>query len=172
MAKIAVSEFVSLDGVMEEPSWNIEWESEEKGTYKRHELFESDALLLGRVSFEGFAAAWPTMTDEDGDADRIGTLPKHVVTSKSGDLSCNGTAVDGHLTAAVAKLREAPGQDVLVFRQREAGPGADPGGPTSTRSGRWSSRSCSGAASASSRRAPPPRRASSTRRRPRPASPS
>ncbi len=80
MRKVIVSEFVTLDGVMEDPGgaekfehggWTMPYWSEEIGKVKFEELFASDALLLGRVTYQGFAAAWPSRTDEAGFAGRI-----------------------------------------------------------------------------------------------------
>jgi dihydrofolate reductase len=90
MRKIIVSEFVTLDGVMEDPGgaektrhggWSFQFFNEEYIKYKFDELFASDALLLGRVTYQGFAAAWPSMTDEEGFADRMNSLPKYVVST-------------------------------------------------------------------------------------------
>jgi len=65
MRKLVVSEFVKLDGIAEEPGkWSFPFWNEEIGKFKFNELFSSDALLLGRVTYEGFAQAWPSMTDE------------------------------------------------------------------------------------------------------------
>ncbi len=61
MRKVVVSEFVSVDGVMENPSWTFQFGSEEQEKYKLDELLASDALLLGRVTYEGFAGAWPSI---------------------------------------------------------------------------------------------------------------
>ena len=89
VGRIVVTEFVSLDGVMEDPGgsedfehggWTFEIEQgEEGGKFKLEETFGSDALLLGRVTYEGFAAAWP---ERDGEfADKFNTMPKYVVSS-------------------------------------------------------------------------------------------
>jgi dihydrofolate reductase len=66
MRKLIVSEFVTLDGVMEDPQWTFQYMSEEEEKYKFNELKASDALLLGRVTYDGFAAAWPNMIDKQG----------------------------------------------------------------------------------------------------------
>jgi dihydrofolate reductase len=66
MRRIVVSEFVSLDGVVENPSWTFQFGSEEQEKFKFDELAASDALLLGRVTYEGFSAAWPHMTEQAG----------------------------------------------------------------------------------------------------------
>ena len=77
MRKVIVSEYVSLDGVMEEPGWTMPYWNDEIAKFKFDELFTSDALLLGRVTYQGFAKAWPSMTDEEGFADRMNSLPKY-----------------------------------------------------------------------------------------------
>jgi dihydrofolate reductase len=90
MRKIFVTEFVSLDGVMEDPGgaekfvhggWTMPYWSDEIGKFKFDELLASDALLLGRVTYQGFAAAWPSRTDEAGFAQRMNSLPKYVVST-------------------------------------------------------------------------------------------
>ena len=118
MRRIVVSEFVSLDGVMEAPDqWHFPFFNEEAGKYKDDELFASDALLLGRVTYEGFAAAWPSMTDEEGFADRMNGYPKHVVsTTLEEPLEWNNsTLVKGDVAEGVAELKRQPGKDILVF---------------------------------------------------------
>jgi dihydrofolate reductase len=73
MRKVVVSEFVSLDGVMEAPDqWHFPYWNDEMGKYKSDELAAADALLLGRTTYEVFAAAWPSMTDEEGGAEMNG----------------------------------------------------------------------------------------------------
>src|SRR6476469_5170752 len=82
MRKIIATEYVTLDGVMEAPNkWSFQFWSEESAQFKFDELFASDALLLGRITYQGFAAAWPSMTDEAGFADRMNNLPKYVVST-------------------------------------------------------------------------------------------
>ena len=74
MRKIVVSMYMSLDGVMEEPAWTMPYFNEEVAKFQSDLLFDSEALLLGRVTYEGFAAAWPSMTDEEGFADKMKLL--------------------------------------------------------------------------------------------------
>ncbi len=122
--RLVVSEFVSLDMVMEDPGgaedyehggWTFRYNAPELETVKKDELFASDALLLGRVTYEGFAAAWPTITDEAGFAERMNTLPKHVVSSTLTQLGWNNSQlVEGDIVDAVTKLKEQPGGDLLV----------------------------------------------------------
>ena len=75
MRKVIVSEFVSLDGVAENPAWTFQFGSEEQERYKFDELFACDALLLGRVTYQGFAAAWPTMQGTGEYGERINSMP-------------------------------------------------------------------------------------------------
>jgi dihydrofolate reductase len=80
--RLVATEYVSLDGVFEEPGrWSGPFFNEEAAQVKWDELQASDALLLGRKTYEGFAAAWPSMTDEVGFADKMNTMPKYVVSS-------------------------------------------------------------------------------------------
>jgi dihydrofolate reductase len=65
--RLVVSEFVSLDGVVESPAWTFQFESTDRDQYKFDELAAADALLLGRVTYEGFAAAWPQMEEQTGE---------------------------------------------------------------------------------------------------------
>lgn len=75
--KLVVTEFLSLDGVFEDPAPPPGYPSAAIGQFKRDELFGSDALLLGRVTFEGFAAYWPTVAGTSDFADRMNRLPKY-----------------------------------------------------------------------------------------------
>jgi dihydrofolate reductase len=116
MRKLVVSEFVSLDGVIEEPMWTFPYWNDEIAKFKQKEMFGSDSLLLGRVTYEGFAQAWPGRTDEEGYADRMNNMPKAVVTTTLDSLAwTNSTPVRGNLTEEVNKLKQQPGRDILLF---------------------------------------------------------
>jgi dihydrofolate reductase len=118
MHRIVLTEFVSLDGFMDEPRWTFEFNRGPEGDrFKLDELFGSEAMLLGRVTYQGFAAAWPTMTDEEGFADRMNSMPKYVVSSTLTDDQASWgetTVIRGEAMAEVAKLKEQPGGDLLV----------------------------------------------------------
>src|SRR5436853_1799240 len=125
MGKLVVTEFITLDGVIEDPGgaetfdrggWAFQFERGEEGDkFKLDETLEAEALLLGRVTYEGFAAAWPTMTDEVGFADKMNTMPKYVVSSTLQDLTWgNSTRIDGDVADEVAKLKEQVAGDILV----------------------------------------------------------
>jgi dihydrofolate reductase len=123
MARIVVTEFVSLDGVMEGPggdndfvrgAWSFQFDRGEEGDkFKLDETFEAEALLLGRRTYEGFAAAWPA---RDGEfADKFNSMPKYVVSSTLEDPDWNNTTVlKGDVVEEVSKLRAAAGGDVYV----------------------------------------------------------
>lgn len=116
MRKVVVTEFLSLDGVMEEPGrWSAPFWHDDIATFKRDELFASDAQLLGRVTYQGFAAAWPSQTDEQGFADRMNSLPKYVVSTTLDTAEwTNSHLIKGKVAEDVATLKQQPGQDILV----------------------------------------------------------
>jgi dihydrofolate reductase len=123
--RLVVSEFVTLDGVMEDPGgaegfehggWAFRFDRGAEGDkFKLDEILASDALLLGRRTYEGFAEAWPSRTDEAGFADKMNSMQKFVVsrTLERADWS-NSTVIDGDVPAEVARLKEQPGGDILV----------------------------------------------------------
>jgi dihydrofolate reductase len=124
MRRIVVTEFISLDGVIEDPGgaentehggWSFKFSDPDGMKYKLEETLSHDALLLGRVTYEGFAAAWPGMTDEVGFADKMNGMPKYVVSStlQSADWN-NSTILRGELGEEVRALKEEPGGDILV----------------------------------------------------------
>jgi dihydrofolate reductase len=123
MGRIVVTEFVSLDGVMEDPGgsenfkhsgWSFEIDRGDEGNqFKADETFGSDALLLGRVTYEGFAQAWPSREGEF--ADKFNTMPKYVVSSTLEDPEwTNSTVLTGDLGEEVAKLKEKHDGDIVV----------------------------------------------------------
>jgi dihydrofolate reductase len=113
MRKVILSEYLSLDGVIDTPSWTAPYWTEDVARFKFEELFSSDALLLGRVTYEGFAAAWPSMKDEQGFADRMNGLPKWVATTTMTDFTWNNArALEGDVVAAVRALKEQDGQNI------------------------------------------------------------
>src|SRR3712207_2305957 len=125
MREVVVSEFVSLDGVMEDPSWTFQFGSEEQEKFKFAELSASDALLLGRVTYEGFAAAWPQMMEqysgprraELGEyAEMMNGYPKYVVWTTLGEAGWNNsTIIRENVAEMVSELKQQPGKDILVF---------------------------------------------------------
>ncbi|MBG8555207.1 dihydrofolate reductase family protein [Hymenobacter guriensis] len=116
MRKVVVSEFVSLDGVMEKPERLMPFFGEEQKRYKLEELLNADTLLLGRVTYESFAAVWPTQTDEQGFARRMNCLPKYVVSGTLQTASWHNTAIIGkNVVAEVQRLKAQRGEDILVY---------------------------------------------------------
>jgi dihydrofolate reductase len=123
MGKIVVTEFVSLDGVIEDPGgaedykyggWSFKFDRGEDGDkFKLDETMSSDALLLGRRTYEGFADAWP---QRDGEfADKFNNMPKYVVSTTLSDPGWTNTTVIGSdLEGEVAKLRDSHDGDVVV----------------------------------------------------------
>jgi dihydrofolate reductase len=129
MRKLIVTEFVSLDGVMEAPGgepgykhagWTFEYPMEpDQMKFKLDETLDAEALLLGRVTYEGFAAAWPGRTDEAGFADKMNAMPKYVVSSTLKDPEWeNTTVLEGDVSESVARLKEQDGGDILVAGSR------------------------------------------------------
>jgi dihydrofolate reductase len=127
MGRIVVTEFVSLDGVMEDPGgaedfeyggWTFEIDRGEGDQFKLGETMNSDALLLGRVTYEGFAEAWPSREGEF--ADKFNTMPKYVVSSTLASLEwSNSTVISGDLAEEVGKLRSRHDGDIVVHGSRQ-----------------------------------------------------
>jgi len=123
MGRIVVTEFISLDGVIEAPGggedykyagWTFEIDRGDEGNqFKLDETMSSAALLLGRRTFEGFAAAWP---ERDGEfADKFNTMPKYVVSSTLRDPEwTNSTVLSGDLVDEITKLKNEQNGDVVV----------------------------------------------------------
>jgi dihydrofolate reductase len=101
----------------ERGGWNTPYWNDELAGYKRDELFSADGLVLGRITYEGFAASWPDASHEAGDyADRMNGFPKYVASNTLTDLTWNNShLLDGDLEKHVRRLKEQPGQDLLVF---------------------------------------------------------
>ena len=116
MRKLIVTEFISIDGVVGDPHlWHFPFWSDEMGAYKFAEVFAHDALVLGRTTYEGFAAAWPEYQDEYGFADRMNGMPKYVVSTTLTEPAWNNTSViSENVTAAIAELKAEEGQDLLI----------------------------------------------------------
>jgi dihydrofolate reductase len=123
MRKVVVSQFVTVDGVMEDPGgsekferggWAFQFERGPEGDqFKLDEVMGSDALLLGRVTYQGFAEAWPSRTGEF--ADKFNSMPKFVVSTTLADPEWNNSTVIGDDVAnEVAKLKQSSGGDILV----------------------------------------------------------
>lgn len=127
MGRIVVSEFVSVDGVMEDPGgsegtrnagWTFRFDRGTDGDgFKLNEVLDAEALLLGRVTYQGFAAAWPTIEDPVGFAAKMNAMPKYVVSSTltDGDANWNNsTVLRGDAVSEVTALRARVAGDLLV----------------------------------------------------------
>jgi dihydrofolate reductase len=123
MGRIVVTEFISLDGVIEAPGggedfkyggWTFEIDRGDEGNQvKLEETMRSAALLLGRRTYEGFAAAWP---ERDGEfADKFNSMPKYVVSSTLRDPEwTNSTVLSGEVVAEITKLKREQDGDIVV----------------------------------------------------------
>jgi dihydrofolate reductase len=114
--RLVATEYLSLDGVFEEPGqWSFPFFNDEAGQFKWEELQASDALLLGRHTYEGFAAAWPTMTGTGEFGEKMNSMTKYVVSSTLDKAGWTGSKlVKGDVAAEVRKLKEEPGGDLLL----------------------------------------------------------
>jgi dihydrofolate reductase len=114
--RVIASEFVSLDGVMEEPGWTFQFPSEEQDSFKFEELAAAGALLLGRVTYEGFAAAWPQMAEQTGEyGAMMNGYPKYVASTTLDTVEWNASLLKGEIVEEVAGLKRQAGRDILVF---------------------------------------------------------
>ena len=124
MRKIIVTEFITLDGVIEAPGgnetphphggWQFKYSAPETGKYKIDELASVDSLLLGRTTYEVFAAFWPGQTDE-AFANPINRMPKYVVSSSLQKVEWNNSHILRDLAGDVAALKKSDGGDILVY---------------------------------------------------------
>jgi dihydrofolate reductase len=114
--RLVATEYLSLDGIFEEPGrWSFPFFNDEAAKFKWDELQASDALLLGRKTYEGFAAAWPTITDTGEFGEKMNSMPKYVVSSTLDKVEWTGSKlVKGDAVAEVRKLKQEPGHDLLL----------------------------------------------------------
>jgi dihydrofolate reductase len=119
---LIVTELISLDGVVEAPGdaetthpqagWTTPYRAPESYAFKLKETLDAQSLLLGRITYEGFAAGWPTMSDVF--ADKMNSMPKHVVTNSLTELEWNATPISGDIVAGVTELKQGEGGPILV----------------------------------------------------------
>jgi dihydrofolate reductase len=115
MRKVKLAMYVSLDGVVEEPAWTMPFWDDQLSSLQNDYLLSSDALLLGRVTYQGFAAAWPTMEDTGDFGEKMNSMPKFVASRTLKDAEWNATIMQGEVSDAVAALKDEPGQDLLIY---------------------------------------------------------
>lgn len=125
MRRIVVSQFVTVDGVMQGPGneagfdlagWAFRFDRGKDGhSFKLEEVKGAGGLLLGRVTYEGFASAWPQAHDEVGFAERMNGMPKYVVSTTLRETTWNNsTVIEGDVAAEIEALKQQPGGDILV----------------------------------------------------------
>ena len=124
MRRIIVSEFVTIDNVMEDPGgaegfkyggWSFKFFNDEYMKYKRDELFAVDATLLGKKTYEAFAAAWPERSDPEGFADRMNSMHKYLVSSTTtSPLWGPCTVIKGDIWGQIREIKNGAGGDILV----------------------------------------------------------
>src|SRR5688572_8991387 len=116
MRTLIVTEFISLDGVIGEPQdWSFPYWGDDIAEFKSAELFGSDTMLLGRVTYEGFAAAWPGRAGADAFADYINSMEKVVVSNTLNEATWqNSHLLKGDLTAGINELKARDGKDIVV----------------------------------------------------------
>lgn len=113
MRNLVVTEFVSLDGVMENPAWTMPYWNDEIAAFKGEESSASDALLLGRVTYQGFAAAWPESKDEG--ADYFNNVRKYVVSTTLDTVEWNNSVlIKDDIVAEITRLKQQDGIDIIV----------------------------------------------------------
>jgi class 3 adenylate cyclase/dihydrofolate reductase len=126
MRRLIASEFVTLDGVMEAPgheqhpdgknAWALRYAGEDQQRYKAEELSEAGAILLGRVTYEIFAAFWPTAPKEEGFANRMNSIPKYVVSESLRTAGWqNSIIIGGNPAEKIAELKQQSGGDILLL---------------------------------------------------------
>jgi dihydrofolate reductase len=114
--RVVASVYVTLDGFIDEPGlWSFPFWSDEAGAFKARELGAADALLLGRITYQGFAAAWPTMEGTGEFGERINAMPKHVASRTLKSSTWNASIIEGEVADAVRRLKAEDGGDLLVW---------------------------------------------------------
>ena len=133
MRKVVVTEFISLDGVIEDPGgsentphggWSFKFSDPEGMRFKLDETMAADALLLGRTTYEGFAEAWPDRRDEAGFADKMNAMKKYVVSSTLTEATWNNSEIvpGDDLPAAISAIKQQDGGDILIAGSRSLVP--------------------------------------------------
>lgn len=124
MRRIIATEYLTLDGIFEDPGggeetehggWSFKFWNQEAMQYKHDELFASDTLLLGRITYEGFAKAWPTMKDTGDFGEKMNSISKYVISTTLQNVQWhNTTLIKEHIDEEVFKLKNQKGKDILI----------------------------------------------------------
>lgn len=117
MRKITAGLFISLDGVVEAPeTWHFPYFNDEMGEVVGAAMASSDAMLLGRVTYQEFAAYWPGSTDDQGIGTHMNNTPKYVVstTLENADDWQNSTLINGNVVEEITKLKQQEGKNIGI----------------------------------------------------------
>lgn len=113
--KLVESTFTTLDGVINDPQrWSPPYWDDDHSSYAQRLLFDADALVLGRRTYEAFAEAWPTRSGDEY-TDKINSMPKHVASRTLKESTWNATVIQGDVAEGVAALKQQPGRSLLKF---------------------------------------------------------
>lgn len=116
MRKLKCAMYIALDGVVENPAWTAPFWNDELSTMQADYLFNSDALVLGRVTYEGFAAAWPSMEESTGGFGvKMNSMPKYVASRTLDRAEWNATIIQGDVADRVKQLKGENGGDLLIY---------------------------------------------------------
>ncbi len=115
MRNIIVTEFLSLDGIMEDPQWTFKYWNDEIAAFKAEETSAEEPLLLGRVTYEGFAAAWPEQTDEASGGVYFNGTRKYVVSTTLDTVEWNNSVlIKDNIIEEITKLKQGDGPNIVV----------------------------------------------------------
>lgn len=115
MGKVIVSTYMALDGVIENPMWTFPYWGDDISAYQYADLFASDALLLGRETYESFVEAWPPRAGTDEFADRINEMPKYIASRTMDGADWNSTVIKGDVAEEIARLKEQEDLKLLKY---------------------------------------------------------
>jgi dihydrofolate reductase len=116
MRKLKLAMYIALDGVVENPAWTGPFWNDELSQLQADYLYASDALVLGRVTYEGFAAAWPGMEESTGDfGKKMNSMPKYVASRTLESTEWNASIIEGDLGNAITQLKSEAGGDLLIY---------------------------------------------------------
>ena len=119
MRKLIESTHVSLGGEIGSPQWAFPYLNDEHGEYAKGLLFAADALLLGRLTYEGLSAAYPAMTGDAGAPsdfiERMNSIPKYVASTTLREAGWNATVIEGDVASFVGDLKQQPGGNIIKY---------------------------------------------------------